>query len=35
MADSSVHFLKVGLDIRILAALVTRAGGAVVADGDY
>jgi prepilin-type processing-associated H-X9-DG protein len=34
-ADGSVHFLKVGLDIRILAALVTRAGGEVVADGDY
>jgi prepilin-type N-terminal cleavage/methylation domain-containing protein/prepilin-type processing-associated H-X9-DG protein len=28
--DGSVHFLKTGLDIRILARLVTRAGGEVV-----
>jgi prepilin-type processing-associated H-X9-DG protein len=33
-ADGSVHFLKAGLDIRILAALVTRAGGEVVPP-DY
>jgi len=33
-AGGSVHFLKAGLDIRILAALVTRAGGEVV-SGDY
>ena len=33
-ADGSVHFLKAGMDIRILARLVTRAGGEVV-SGDY
>jgi len=31
-ADGSVHFLKAGMTIRVLAALVTRAGGEVVAD---
>jgi prepilin-type N-terminal cleavage/methylation domain-containing protein/prepilin-type processing-associated H-X9-DG protein len=35
MADGSVHFLKVGLDIRVLAALVSCAGEEVVLDGDY
>jgi prepilin-type N-terminal cleavage/methylation domain-containing protein/prepilin-type processing-associated H-X9-DG protein len=35
MADGSVHFLKVGLDIRVLAALVTRAGGEVVSGSDF
>jgi prepilin-type N-terminal cleavage/methylation domain-containing protein/prepilin-type processing-associated H-X9-DG protein len=34
-ADGSVHFLKVGMDIRILARLVTRAGGEVVSGNDY
>ena len=34
-ADGSVHFLKAGMDIRILAHLVTRAGGEVVSAGDY
>ena len=29
-ADGSVHFLKAGMDIRIFARLVTRAGGEVV-----
>jgi prepilin-type processing-associated H-X9-DG protein len=29
-ADGSVHFLEVGMDIRIFARLVTRAGGEVV-----
>jgi prepilin-type N-terminal cleavage/methylation domain-containing protein/prepilin-type processing-associated H-X9-DG protein len=29
-ADGSVHFLKAGIDIRVVAALVTRAGGEVV-----
>jgi prepilin-type N-terminal cleavage/methylation domain-containing protein/prepilin-type processing-associated H-X9-DG protein len=29
-ADGSVHFLKAGIDIRIFARLVTRAGGEVV-----
>ena len=31
-ADGSVHFLKAGMTIRVLAALVTRAGGEVIAD---
>ena len=35
VADGSVHFLKVGMSIRVLAALVTRAGGEVVPDADY
>ena len=34
-ADGSVHVLKANVHIRILARLVTRAGGEVVADGDY
>jgi hypothetical protein len=34
-ADDSVHFLKTGMDIRILARLVTRAGGEVVSANDY
>jgi prepilin-type processing-associated H-X9-DG protein/prepilin-type N-terminal cleavage/methylation domain-containing protein len=29
-ADGSVHFLKAGMDIRVLAGLMTRAGGEVV-----
>ena len=33
--DGSVHFLNAGISIRILARLVTRAGGEVVAGGDY
>lgn len=33
-ADGSVNFLKIGIDIRIMAQLITRAGGEVVsADG--
>ena len=32
-ADGSVHFLKAGMDIRIMAGLITRAGGEVV-PGD-
>jgi prepilin-type processing-associated H-X9-DG protein len=28
-ADGSIHFLKAGMDIRLLARLVTRAGGEV------
>jgi prepilin-type processing-associated H-X9-DG protein len=34
-ADGSVRFLKAGMSIRVLAALVTRAGGEVVSDSDY
>jgi prepilin-type N-terminal cleavage/methylation domain-containing protein/prepilin-type processing-associated H-X9-DG protein len=34
-ADGSVHFLKAGMSIRALAALVTRAGGEVIAAADY
>jgi prepilin-type N-terminal cleavage/methylation domain-containing protein/prepilin-type processing-associated H-X9-DG protein len=34
-ADGSVHFLKDGVYIRILARLVTRDGGEVVSDNDY
>jgi prepilin-type N-terminal cleavage/methylation domain-containing protein/prepilin-type processing-associated H-X9-DG protein len=33
--DGSVHFLKAGLDIRILARLITRAGGEIVSGDDY
>jgi prepilin-type N-terminal cleavage/methylation domain-containing protein/prepilin-type processing-associated H-X9-DG protein len=35
MADGSVHFLKAGIDIRVFARLVTRAGGEVVSGGDF
>jgi prepilin-type processing-associated H-X9-DG protein len=34
-ADGSVRFLKAGIDIRIFARLVTRAGGEVVSAGDF
>ena len=34
-ADGHVQFLKVGMDIRILARLITRAGGEVVSDNDF
>jgi prepilin-type processing-associated H-X9-DG protein len=34
-ADGSVHFLKAGIDIRVLARLATRAGGEVVTGNDY
>jgi prepilin-type processing-associated H-X9-DG protein len=34
-ADGSVHFLSEGIPIRVLAALVTRAGGEVVSAADY
>jgi prepilin-type N-terminal cleavage/methylation domain-containing protein/prepilin-type processing-associated H-X9-DG protein len=34
-ADGSVHFLPAGMSIRVLAALVTRAGGEVVSAADF
>jgi prepilin-type N-terminal cleavage/methylation domain-containing protein/prepilin-type processing-associated H-X9-DG protein len=34
-ADGSVHFLKTGIDIRLLARLVTRAGGEVLLGNEY
>ncbi len=34
-ADGSVHFLKAGMDIRVLARLITRAGGEVVSGDDF
>jgi prepilin-type N-terminal cleavage/methylation domain-containing protein/prepilin-type processing-associated H-X9-DG protein len=34
-ADGSVRFLKAGMDIRILARLITRAGGEVVSGDDF
>jgi prepilin-type processing-associated H-X9-DG protein len=34
-ADGSVHFLRAGLDIRIVAGLATRAGGDVVGGTDW
>jgi len=33
--DSSVHCLKVGMDLRVMAKLITRAGGEVVPAGEY
>jgi prepilin-type N-terminal cleavage/methylation domain-containing protein/prepilin-type processing-associated H-X9-DG protein len=34
-ADGSVHFLKADMSLRVLAALVTRAGGEVVPESNY
>jgi prepilin-type processing-associated H-X9-DG protein len=34
-ADGSVHFLNADMSIRILAALVTRAGGEASSPSDY
>jgi prepilin-type N-terminal cleavage/methylation domain-containing protein/prepilin-type processing-associated H-X9-DG protein len=34
-ADESVHFLRAGVSVRVLAALATRAGGEVVSSGDW
>ncbi len=34
-ADGSVHFLSAGINIRILAALITRDGGEAVSADDY
>ena len=34
-ADGSVHFLQADMHIRVLARLITRAGGEVSSDGDF
>jgi prepilin-type processing-associated H-X9-DG protein len=34
-ADGSVHFLRADMSIRVLARLVTRAGGEVVSANDF
>jgi prepilin-type processing-associated H-X9-DG protein len=34
-ADGSVHFLKDSLSVRVLARLTTRAGGEVIAGGEW
>ena len=34
-ADGSVRFLGSAMSIQVLAALITRAGGEVVPDGDF
>jgi prepilin-type N-terminal cleavage/methylation domain-containing protein/prepilin-type processing-associated H-X9-DG protein len=34
-ADGSVHFLRVGMDIRVMARLITRAGGEVVSPDGF
>jgi hypothetical protein len=34
-AHSSVHFLKADILIRVLAALVTRAGSKIVPEGAF
>jgi prepilin-type processing-associated H-X9-DG protein len=34
-ADGSVHFLRAGINIRVLAALATRAGGEAVTGADW
>jgi prepilin-type N-terminal cleavage/methylation domain-containing protein/prepilin-type processing-associated H-X9-DG protein len=34
-ADGSVHFLQAGMSLRVLAALVTRAGGEVLTPSDF
>ena len=34
-ADGSVHFLRESMNIRVLARLITRAGGEVVSAGDF
>jgi prepilin-type N-terminal cleavage/methylation domain-containing protein/prepilin-type processing-associated H-X9-DG protein len=35
LADGSVRFLNDGLALRVLASLVTRAGGEVISSGDF
>jgi prepilin-type processing-associated H-X9-DG protein len=34
-ADGSVHFLQAGMSLRVLAALVTRAGGEAFSASDF
>jgi len=34
-ADGSVRFLKAGMNLRVMAGLITRAGGEVVSAGDF
>ena len=34
-AGGSVHFLKASIDIRVLAGLITRAGGEMVSADDW
>jgi prepilin-type N-terminal cleavage/methylation domain-containing protein/prepilin-type processing-associated H-X9-DG protein len=34
-ADGSVHFLRESINVRVLARLITRAGGEVVSAGDF
>jgi prepilin-type processing-associated H-X9-DG protein len=34
-ADGSVRFLRAGMDVRVLAALVTRAGGETLAGSEF
>ena len=34
-ADGHVHFLRESINIRVLARLITRAGGEVVSAGDF
>jgi prepilin-type processing-associated H-X9-DG protein len=34
-ADGSVHLLQAGMSLRVLAALVSRAGGEVLPTGDF
>jgi prepilin-type processing-associated H-X9-DG protein/prepilin-type N-terminal cleavage/methylation domain-containing protein len=34
-ADGSVHFLKAGLDLRVLVRLATRAGGEIIVGSDW
>ena len=34
-ADGSIHFLQAGMNLRVMAALITRAGGEIVAHSDF
>ena len=35
LADGSVHFLRTGMDISVLARLITRSGGELVSENDF